>query len=503
MKQLRTTILKNTFANLMRGGATAGVALALPHFLTQTLDHERFAGWCFLLQIAAYANYLDFGVQAAVARFLAAYTELGEEERRNALVSTALGLLSCAALIGCIALGVIIRTLPSLFPSIPTTLIPEVRAAVAILGGTAVLSLPLSTFSGVLLGLHRNEYLAASVVGTRILGAALILLVSRRTDSLLALSACLAFANLLGIALQVFFAKSLLPSLRLSRSRMQRSIALELGKYCMGLSVWSAGMLLISGLDIAIVGHFDFGAVGYYSIAATLVMLFSGAHGAASTALMTPVAALQATGEVDRIRRLILQATSISTFINLLAIAITFLAGKFVLVLWVGEPYATQALPIFKTLMIANGIRLVMSPYSCVLIATDLQRRAIAQGGVEGLVNLIFSVVGAYRIGAIGVALGTLIGAIFGLAWSCLLTVKRTTEISVGRRNFIGQGILRPFLCALPVIACATIMHDRTLTLSSAIVLIGSGVLTYFLAYQFGRVLPSPFQLGKLFPQLG
>jgi O-antigen/teichoic acid export membrane protein len=192
-------------------------------------------------------------------------------------------------------------------------------------------------------------------------------------------------------------------------------MAFELGKYCMGLSVWSAGMLLISGLDIAIVGHFEFSAVGYYSVAATLIMLFSGAHGAVSAALMTPVAALHATGEVDRIRRLILRATSISTFLNLLAVAITFLGGKFLLVLWVGEPYATQALPIFKVLMVANGIRLVMSPYGFALIATDLQRRAIAQGGVEGLVNLVSSIVGAYSLGPIVFALCTLIGSVFGL----------------------------------------------------------------------------------------
>jgi hypothetical protein len=84
-----------------------------------------------------------------------------------------------------------------------------------------------------------------------------------------------------------------------------------------------------------------------------------------------------------------------------------------------------------------------------------------------------------------------------------LLTVKRTTEITVGRRNFIGEGILRPFLCTLPLIACTTVLHDRSLTLTSVIMLAGSGILTYFLAYQFGRVLPRPFELGKLFPQIG
>lgn len=502
MKRLYTTVLKNAVANLVRGTAAAAVAIILPHFLTRTLNHERFAGWCFLLQIAAYASYLDFGVQTAVARYLARYTELGEVDRRNALVSTALGVLTLAAVVGLMALGAVLWFLPVLFRSIPAGLLPEIRIAGAILGGATILSLPFSTFSGVLIGLHRNEYVAGALAFSRLAGAAGVLLLSHRTDSLVALSACLACANVLGSVAQVFIANRL-TTLESSVFRVETSMAIQLGRYCLGLSVWSAGMLLISGLDIAIVGHVNFNSVGYYSVAATLVALFSGAHGAVSSALMTPVAALHATGELERIRKLILRATSISTFINLLAITVTFMGGKFLLVLWVGEPYASQALPIFRILMIANGIRLVMNPYASALIATDLQRRAIAQGGVEGLVNLAFSLLGAYWIGPTGVALGTLIGAIFGLAWTCVLTVKRTTEISLGRRNFITDGIVRPFLCTLPLIVSSAAMHDRTLTVSSLGLLVASGVATYILTYHFGNVLPRSVQLSKLFPQAG
>jgi O-antigen/teichoic acid export membrane protein len=71
MRRIRFTIIKNALANLLRGGATAVVALGLPHFLTRSLDSNRFAAWCLVLQIAAYAGYFDFGLQTAVARYLA------------------------------------------------------------------------------------------------------------------------------------------------------------------------------------------------------------------------------------------------------------------------------------------------------------------------------------------------------------------------------------------------------------------------------------------------
>lgn len=501
MKRISSIVAKNAFANLMRGGATAIVALALPHFLTHRLGHDRFAAWSLLLQMSAYTSYLDFGVQTAVARFLAGYMERGEEQHRDRLVSTALAILSVASVLAIVLIGGMLWQVPNLFEGIPGELMGEFRFAVGILGASVVLSLPLSAFSGVLLGLHRNEYVAVAVGGSRLLGAASVLFVVRYTDSQTLLAMCIAVTTVLGGLLQVVVVKKLLPNLKIARSCVDVSTARELGSYCVGLTVWTVGMLLISGFDVAIVGHFDFKAVGYYSIAAALVMLFSGAHSAISSAFMTPVAALHASGEVDQIRGVIIHATRLSTLVNLLAVTVTCLGGKFFLQHWVGEPYAGQAFPIVEVLMLAQAVRLVMNPYASALIATDLQRYGIAQGAVEGVVNLVSSIAGAYWFGPIGVAFGTLIGAVCGLAWTSLLTVRRTAAISSGRYTFITEGILRPFLCTLPLLIFTGILRDRALTAANVLLLVGAGFSSYLLMHRFGRLFPRSLQFGKPFLQ--
>jgi O-antigen/teichoic acid export membrane protein len=501
MKRIGAIVAKNAVANVLRGGATALVVLALPHFLTRSLGHDRFAAWSLLLQMSAYTSYLDFGIQTAVARFLAGYMERGEERQRDRLVSTALALLSGAALLALLLILCVLWQLPNLFGGIPSELMPEFRLAAAVLGGSIVLALPLSAFSGVLLGLHRNEYVASAVGGSRLLGAMGVLIIVRHTHSLVVLAACIAITTVLGGLAQVAMVKRLLPALTVSPAGVQISTAMELGGYCVGLTVWTVGMLLISGLDVAIVGHVDFKAVGYYSIAAALVMLFSGAHTAISSAFMTPVAALHATGEIDHIRKVILHATRLSTLVNLLAITLTFLCGKIILRAWVGEPYATEALPIVEILMLAQAIRLVMNPYASALIATNLQRHGIAQGAVEGVINLVCSIIGAYWIGALGVAMGTLIGAICGIVWTSLLTLRRTTEISSGRWKFVSEGILRPFFCILPLLIFTIAIHDQPLTLNAALLLTLAVCLSYWLMHRFGRVFPGSFQFGKPFLQ--
>src|SRR5271170_3158047 len=111
MKNIKRTVAKNATANVVRGSATAAVAILLPHFLTHALDRDRFAAWSLMLQIAAYVGYLDFGLQTAVARFVAQATELEQWHRRKQLIITARTLLSGAALLGAVVIGAVILNL--------------------------------------------------------------------------------------------------------------------------------------------------------------------------------------------------------------------------------------------------------------------------------------------------------------------------------------------------------------------------------------------------------
>lgn len=115
MKRLGHTVVKNAFANVIRGGASAIVAIALPHFLTRAMDHDRFAAWALMLQVSAYAGYLDFGLQTAIARYLAQAIERDDKDQCNELVSTAFICLTVAGVLALTVIGFIVWQLPHLF----------------------------------------------------------------------------------------------------------------------------------------------------------------------------------------------------------------------------------------------------------------------------------------------------------------------------------------------------------------------------------------------------
>src|SRR3984885_5845711 len=210
MRSLRFTIANNAIANLIRGGASAVVALVLPHFLTHSLGPDRFAGWALMLQLAAYANYLDFGLQTAVARYLAGALERGNQEQCDRLVSNAVAILAIAGAIAVFILGLIAWQLPHLFRSVPGILTGEIGLGLTILGVVAAINLPLSVYTGVLIGMQRNEYPAIAMAISRVFGAVAVILVAHRTQSLVWLAICIGGVNLIASLSQNLIFRGLL-----------------------------------------------------------------------------------------------------------------------------------------------------------------------------------------------------------------------------------------------------------------------------------------------------
>jgi O-antigen/teichoic acid export membrane protein len=488
VKRLGFTVVKNALANVVRGGASAVVALALPHFLTHTLSVDRFAAWVLMLQIAAYSNYLDFGIQTAIARYVAQATERGDYERRDRIVSTALAFLLLACVLAFLISALVAWKIPHLFRGAPLHLIGELRGGVMVLAASAALLLPLSAFSGVLVGLHRNEYPAFATGTARLLGAGAVLLAIHFTASLVWLAFCIGGFNLLGGLLQYRFCRRLLPDLHIRLSCVSRTMARELLHYCTGLTAFSFGMLLVGGLDLTVVGYFSFGNTGYYAIASTAIAFMVGLSGAAYSALLTPLAVLQERGDHERIRNLILSSTRLGSYASLVLIVLVLVAGRPLLTVWVGPVYAQHALPILEILLWAQALRLTGSAYTVALIATAQQNYGIATALAEGCTNLIASILGAHFLGPIGVAWGTLAGAFCGNLWLMLHVMTRVREVPVDRLAFVREAFFRPAFCLLPILGYALLQARPHFSLAEAGVACSALLLTALLLFRFGHI---------------
>jgi O-antigen/teichoic acid export membrane protein len=449
---LTNTIVKNASANLVRLAGAGVIALLLPPFLVRELSKDAYGAWSLLLQLTLYVGYLDFGIQTAVSRFVAHAEELGDNKQRDGVVSTAFVMLSVAALLGCALVVVLAWQLPNLFRQMPSALYQPAQIALLFMGTSFALGLPVSVIHAMFIGLQRNEVPAAVAIANKIAMASLVAGVVLKHWGLAAMGASVAVANVLSYAGALIACRAWAARVRIHLAQASRAYVRQIGGYSASVVVWMIAMLMISGLDLSIVGMFDYKMTAYYAIAATLTNFVAQAQGAIFSALLPASAVLGARGDGERLGVMLVSSTRYGVLI-LLAMALPLvIAGHSIIRIWAGAEYAQHATMILQVLVVANVIRLCALPYSTLLLGTGQQKKVIASPLAEGITNLLASVAGAYLLGAIGVALGTLIGAVVSVALHLFYNMPRTALIAIDRLHLVKEGLLRPSICALPFV---------------------------------------------------
>jgi O-antigen/teichoic acid export membrane protein len=249
------------------------------------------------------------------------------------------------------------------------------------------------------------------------------------------------------------------------------------------MAAWFAGMLMVSGLDLAIVARFDYPATAYYAVAATLTGFVTQTQGAIFASLLPASAVLSARGDAQKLGAVLITSTRYGMIILLATALPLVIAARFVLRIWVGADYAAHSNAILQVLVVANVVRLAALPYATLLLGTNQQRKVIMSPLAEGISNLCASVLGAYFLGALGVAIGTLIGSFVGVGLHVFHNMPRTAAIAFRRSEFIKQGLLRPCACAAPFLPLLLLhlkvaaMSAGTATLFSLAGISGTGYL--------------------------
>jgi O-antigen/teichoic acid export membrane protein len=227
-------------------------------------------------------------------------------------------------------------------------------------------------------------------------------------------------------------------------------------------------MLFVSGLDLVLVARFDFAAVGVFAIATGLVNLLQGVQGVIMNAFLPVAAALDAMGDRARLIQLLLRTTRWNLLSLGLALAVYTLAGRLVLVGYVGLEYVADVAAILSILLLAATIRLSMLPYNILAIGTGDHRRIIVGPVAEGISNLLASAFLGWRFGAIGVAWGTVIGGLVGVAFHLGLNLPRSVRIGVGVATF-ARGAFVPAMVAVSPLLIVSVLQGSGFALSGPV----------------------------------
>jgi O-antigen/teichoic acid export membrane protein len=197
-------VLQGSASNLVRVVLSMLVSMVLPPFLVHRMPAAEYSAWVLILQLSAYVGLLDFGLQAAIGKYVAEYDASGEREASHRLVSTSFTILALAGGVACLAICAMVWAVPRLFHQMPAALVPEVRIALVAIGLSTAIALPFSTFTATFTGLQ--EYFFPTIVATisRVGSAALLIVLLLLHCSLVQLALVMAGFNVATAATQFF-----------------------------------------------------------------------------------------------------------------------------------------------------------------------------------------------------------------------------------------------------------------------------------------------------------
>lgn len=445
-------VLQGSASNIVRVMLSMLVSLVLPPFLVHRLPAPAYSAWVLILQLSTYVNLLDFGLQTAIGKFVAEHDAAGDREASHHIVSTSFTILAIGAVIAIMGIAIMAGHVPQLFHQMPASLVPEVRLGLLVVGFSAALALPFGAFSSIFTGLQQYAFPTIVAIGVRVLSAAGLIIVLLLHGGLVQM-ACVSAAFNAGSAVAQFLGwrRFLRERVDFSFFMFHRGAARRLARYGSVLSLWTFAVLLISGLDTVIVGHYDYKNTGFYAIASSatnvMLVLISSMFGP----LLPAMSSIQANTTPARLGEIAIRATRYCTLL-LCLLGLPLLVGAYPLLsFWVGRGYATRSALYLEVLVIGNVVRQLVYPYMIGVVATGKQHLATISAIAEASVNVALSIWLVQRFGAIGVAIGTLVGAFISVGVHLLVSMRYTrSTILLVRRQWVTSGLLRPLLCVLP-----------------------------------------------------
>lgn len=438
--------LTDSAASFVRAVIVIASTIVTIPFLIRSLPTSSYSAWVLVVSISSYVAIAESGASTAVVRFASSSKR---EEVSEILASALLGVTMLGA-IPLSIIGVLTYISDVFFTKAPLALHSKIRSALVFCCLNAFFTLWTSVISGYFTAKHRVKVTVFISTVTLTLGNLAMVGSAVSQHSFVALAMIFGVMGLFNALGMLAAVSRTVPIKAIMPWRATRVMARKVAVHCLATGWWNLAMLLISGLDLFLVSRIDFGAVGAYGLALKILGAFFVVLSAGLTPVMAVIARAHAIGDAAGVTKLFMQISAMTSLILALVGGVLFVSAPLIVRALAGETYIEKTTLIFRVLIIANLIRNTGAVLGIAMVATGEHRKAYMPPAVEAIVNLGFSIFLGSLYGAVGVAIGTLIGAITTVVLYLLFIFPRFEAFRPKRLKFLTQAIFKPAIMFLP-----------------------------------------------------
>ena len=488
----KRSLLIGAVTNWAAFAATMLVAFFLAPYLIRNLGDARYGVWCVVESILAYFTLFDLGIAACLVRFVAKFHATDERTELNKLVSACLAVFLIAA--ACV-LVIGAALVPFVAPGLERKLGEpgDVAAFMLLMLANLAVTLPLSVFPTILDGLQR--FAVKSVVRLVFLALRVggIVYAIETAPGLWSLAVVFTITNLLEHAAMALLAFRFLPGMKLSRRLVDRETLHRVKGYSVdAFLAMLAGRITVQTGAIVVGGFLTVAAAAHYAIAARLVDMAKNLLRSVTTTLTPAVSEREASGDLDGVRRVLLDGTRWVLYLVLPIHAGMLYFGRPFLERWVGgREYADWCFPAMVILSATLTIGVEQSVASRILYGMGKLRLFARLALAEAVLNLIlcFVLVGPFGMEgvAVAVAVPNVLFCLFAIGYACFVL-----EVSVGR--YLLSSWLKPLAAVVVPVAVWWAVTPAEPTWGAIATGIGLGLVPFVavvIGIEFGTKLTS------------
>ncbi|MGM0383252.1 MAG: oligosaccharide flippase family protein [Thermodesulfobacteriota bacterium] len=477
-------IFTGSFFRIISLLANIVVALFMMPFVVGNLGDEVYGLWVLVGTFLGYYGLFDLGLTTAVNRHIAHALGERDEKQANVVFNTAVILFSIVGLLVCLV-AVIVALLGGMIWDLGAT--PNTfRAVMVVLGLSLGLSFPMRAYRGVLVANSRFDLTSILQILSLCLRTLLVVVVLKLGYGIVSMAVATLVSGIPEYIFLIFWAKRELGSLRLRFSDFRKDMMKSLSSYSFFTFIAQVSDQLRFNVDaLVITSLVGLPLVTHYKIASEL-MRYSISLVVAAVGVFQPVfSRIYAEKKDDEIVELFFFATKNSTYITFFVFFGFLFWGRDFITWWMGKEYL-DAFPCLVVLSIGGVFALSQVPSVNLLYGIAKHHFFAWCNFLEGMANLILSILLAPEYGILGVALGTCIPMVIVKVF--IQPVFVCKAVSIPLKTYFRR-LLMAFFCsfvALLVPGCLTALFVSPDILTLFCLGAGSLVIYVYLLSLFG-----------------
>lgn len=401
-------IFKNVSVNYLVTATELLIGIFMLPFNVAHLGQSAYGLWVLVASITVYFSMLDLGYGVAQVRFAAKYRAQGDVNALNEIASTMFCMFSGVGLVTFLVAAIIALNLGNFFPLTDA----QVRAGQIVflfISAYVALGFPVSVFGGIVNGFQRQYLNGAVAFVTAIVVAGVNVAVLVAGYGLTELVAATTSVRILSYVAYALNAYRVFPALSIRLRYFKRDRLREVTGFSVFILIIDLANKLNYSTDTIVIGAFmGTAAVAVWAVAQRLIEIVQRITDQLNAALFPVVVDSSAVERVDRLQKILIQATRLSLAMVVPLATVLGLTARPVVMVWVG-PNFEGAVNVIYILSIVVALRVGNAPSTVILKGAGLHKVLAFSNLSMAVSNLVLSVVLVRWYGLIGVAIGTLI----------------------------------------------------------------------------------------------